>query len=95
MNISRIMVHAIRVEEARAKRKNRDAKRVRSCDGKSTNNRVEIQDKPRFKKRFSNHVPSKFRKARDAKVPKPRSQREGVGSHKIRSLHVPSVEKVI
>ena len=49
MNISRLMVDVITVEEARSKRKSRDAKRERSFDGGSTKNRLEIQDKPRFK----------------------------------------------
>ena len=46
MNISHLMVHAKHVEEARAER-------ARSFDGGSSKNRVEIQDKPIFKKRFS------------------------------------------
>ena len=54
------MVHARRVEEARAKGKSRDAKRARSFDGGSSKNRLEIQEKPRFKKWVSNQVPSKF-----------------------------------
>ena len=39
MNISRLMVHAKRVEEARSKRKSRDAKRARSFDRGSLKNR--------------------------------------------------------
>ncbi|TMX04496.1 hypothetical protein EJD97_008246 [Solanum chilense] len=38
------------VEEARAKQKSKDAKRARSFDGGSSKNRLEIHDKPRFKK---------------------------------------------
>ena len=53
MNISHLMVHAKHVEEARSRRKSNDAKRSRSFDGGSSKNRVEIQDKPIFKKRFS------------------------------------------
>ena len=34
--------------------------------------RLEIQDKPKFKKRFFNKVPSKFLKARDDKVSIPK-----------------------
>ena len=44
MNISRLMVHALNMEEARDKRKSRDAKRPRSFDGDSSNNGLEIQD---------------------------------------------------
>ena len=41
MNISRLIVYARRVEEARAKRKSRDANRARSFDGGSSKNRLE------------------------------------------------------
>nr|XP_010319985.1 uncharacterized protein LOC104647105 [Solanum lycopersicum] len=71
MNISRLMVNARRVEESRSKTTSRDAKRVISFDCGAINNMLEIQYKPRFKKTFSNHVPSKFPKARDDKVSKP------------------------
>ena len=53
MNISRLMVHARRVEEARAKRMSRDTKRAKSFDGSSSKNTPDIQDKPIFKKRVS------------------------------------------
>ena len=43
MNIYRSMVHAQYVEEARDKRKSRDAKRTRSLDGGSSMNRLEMQ----------------------------------------------------
>ena len=36
---------------------------------------MKIQDKSRFKKRFSNQVPSKFPKACDDRVSKPNSQK--------------------
>ena len=51
MNIYRVMVHAKHVEETRARRKSRDTKRARSFDGGATKNRLEIQEKPRFKKK--------------------------------------------
>ena len=62
MKISRLMMHAKHMEEAKAKRKCRDAKRARSFDGGSSKNMLEIQHKPRFKKRVSSQVPSKFQK---------------------------------
>ena len=68
LNISRLMVHAQHVEDARAKRKSSDAKRARSFNDGSSRNRLEIQDKPRFKKWVSNNVTSKFSKARDDRV---------------------------
>ena len=58
MNISHLMVYARRVEESRAKRKSRDAKRVRSFDEGYSKNKFEIQANPKFKKRGSNQVPT-------------------------------------
>ena len=52
MNIYLLMVHFKHVEEARSRRKSRDAKRARSFDGGSSKNRLEIQDKPIFKTSF-------------------------------------------
>ena len=68
VNISHTMVHAQHLEEAMAKRKSRDSKRVRYFNGVSSKNRLEIQHNPRFKKWVSNQVPSKFPKARDNRV---------------------------
>ena len=76
MNISRLMVYAIRVEEARLKRKSRDTKRARTFDGDSSKNRLEIQDKPRFKKRVSSQVPYKFPKASGDRVSSPKFKKE-------------------
>ena len=42
INISYLMVHSKHVEEARAKRKSRDAKRAISFDGGSSKERLEI-----------------------------------------------------
>ena len=42
MNISRLVVHSKQVEEARAKRKTRDSKRIRYFDGCSSKGRLEI-----------------------------------------------------
>ena len=74
-NIYCLMVHAKYVEEVRAKRKSRDGKRARSFEGASSKNRLEIQDKPKFKKQVSNQVPSKFPKARDYRVSNPKSKK--------------------
>ena len=46
LNISRLMMYARRVEEARSKGKSRDAKRERSLDKSSLKNRLEILDNP-------------------------------------------------
>ena len=72
MNIFRLMVYAKRVEEARAKRKSRDAKRDRSFDGGSSKNRLEIQDKPKFMKRSSNQVSIKLPRASGDRVSNPK-----------------------
>ena len=62
MDISHLMVHAQQVEETRLKRKNREFKRAKSFEGGTSKGRLEIQDKPRFKKRVSSQVPSMFPK---------------------------------
>ena len=56
VNISSLMVHDKHIEEARARKQSNDAKRERSFDGGSSKNRLEIQDKPRFKKQVSSQV---------------------------------------
>ena len=58
MDIYRLNFHAQQVEENRLKRKNRELKRAKSYEGGTYKGRVEIQDKPRFKKSDSNKVPS-------------------------------------
>ncbi|XP_069150699.1 uncharacterized protein [Solanum lycopersicum] len=59
-------------EEARARRKSNDVKRERSFDGSTSKNRLEIQDKPRFKKQVSSHVSSKFPKSSGDRVSNPK-----------------------
>ena len=50
----------------------RDAKRARSYDEGSSKNRLEMHDKTRFKKLFSNQVPSKFPRASGDRVSNPK-----------------------
>lgn len=78
MNITCPMVHNRHMDEARAKKKSKDAKRARFFDGGSSKGRLKIQDKRRFKKRVSNHVPLQFSSAKDNKVsnPKPKMGRD-------------------
>ena len=57
-------------------------------------NRLEIQDNPRFKNRVLHQVPSKYPKARGDRVSNKNSTGEKVISHQMRSLNVPSVERV-
>ncbi|XP_069145457.1 uncharacterized protein [Solanum lycopersicum] len=75
MNISRLMIHAQQEEETRVKRNSRDARRERSFDGGSSKGKIDIQDKRRFKKRFSNQVPTRFFKAHYDRVCNPKSQK--------------------
>ena len=77
INISRLIVHAQQVEESKISRKNRESKKERSYEGGFSKGRVDIQEKPRFKKRFSNIVPSKLTKDRDDNVSNPNSQKAG------------------
>ena len=63
MNISHLVVITKHVEEARSKNKSKDAKWVRYFDRVSSKNRLEIEDKPTFKKRISYQVPFKLHKA--------------------------------
>ncbi|XP_010314868.2 uncharacterized protein [Solanum lycopersicum] len=69
-----------RIEEARAIRKRRDAKRASSIDGGSSMNRLEIKDKPKFKKWGSNQVPSKFPTASGDRVSNPTLNKGGTNS---------------
>ena len=78
MNISLLMVHDRQVEEAWARRKTRDGKRASSFEGGFCKIRLKIQEKPRFKKRFSNQVPTKFPKARNEKGENPKPQKRKV-----------------
>ena len=52
--------------------KSREAKRARYFDWGSSKGRLEIQDKLRFKKRFTNQVCSNFPKAVDDRVSNPK-----------------------
>ncbi|XP_049369896.1 uncharacterized protein LOC125834788 [Solanum verrucosum] len=57
IDISRLMVHVEQIEEQKLKQVGRELKRSRADDGNSSKVRFEIQDKPKFKKRYSNQGP--------------------------------------
>ena len=57
MDLSRLMVHAKKVEESHLRKRNREGKKARSFKSGSSKSRLDIQDKPKFKKRFSNQFP--------------------------------------
>ena len=69
------MVRAQQVEESRLRRKNREVKRAKSYKSGSSKRRLEIQDNPRFNKRFSNLTSFKFHKACADRVSNPKSQK--------------------
>ena len=83
------------MEETRLRRKNRESKRVKSYDGGAPKGRLEIQDKSRFKKRFSNKVPSKFRKSLNDRVSNLKSQNGKSTSYLPRIEFVESVARSI
>ena len=69
IEISRHMVHAEKIIEQNLKQVCPDLKKVRSEDGNSSKIRFEVQDKQRFKKKFSNQVPPNALRVNKGKVP--------------------------
>ena len=80
MNIGHLMVHAKRIEEARAKRRDRESKKTWFFEGGATKDWLGIQDKPRLRRGSQNKVPSKFPKAREENDPRPRVQKGKSGN---------------
>ena len=68
MNMSSLMVHSQQVEDSKAERNSKHAKRARSFDGGSLKGSLDIQHNPRFKKLVSNQGSSKLPKSRDDRV---------------------------
>ena len=54
MDISRLMVHAQQAEDSRPRKKNRENNKSGSFKSSSSMNRLNVQDKIKFKNRFSN-----------------------------------------
>ena len=75
VKISCLIVHSQQVGESRSKRKIRDSKGARSFDSGSSKERIDIQYKPRFKKRVSNKVISKFLMYRYDRVSNPKPKK--------------------
>ena len=65
MDFYSFMVHAQQVEGSRLRKRNGESKKVKSFEGSSSKRRLDVQDKPKFKKRFSNQVPTNFSKNRN------------------------------
>ena len=73
----------------------KDARKAKSYEGGSSKGRLDIQYKPMFKKRFSNHVASKLPKARDNRVLTLSPKMEMVKTYQVNNLLVQSVERSI
>lgn len=56
MDLYILMVYAIQVEYSILRKRKREAKKARSFESSSSKNRLDVSDKPNFKKRFSNQV---------------------------------------
>ena len=57
LDSSNLMVHAQQVEGIRLRKRNREVKKEMSFESGSSKSRLDIQDKPKFKKSISNQVP--------------------------------------
>lgn len=90
-DISFLMVHATLVEESRLERKNREFKRARPYEGGTSNGKLEIHDKPKFKMSFSNQVSSNFSKSHNYRESNLIPKCEEVVIHQVRNLVVSDV----
>ena len=57
MDIPRVMIYAEKIEEQKLNHVGKELKKVRTEDRNSSKTKFEVQDKPRFKRRFSNKGP--------------------------------------
>ena len=76
MYLSRLIVDAQQLQESRLRKRNRETKKVRSFESGFSKSRLYILDKPKFKKGFSNQVPSNSSKTHNDRVSNPMSQRQ-------------------
>ena len=56
MDLSRLMIHAQQLEDCRLRKTNREANKARSFGSNSSKIRLDVQNKPKFKKWFSKQV---------------------------------------
>ena len=91
MDVSRLIVHSKQIEGQKLKQVGRDLKRTGAEDGNSSKARLEVQDKPRLKKRFSNQGPINAPIVRQGKVSTPKPQDGKVVVLMLRNLFVQSV----
>ena len=75
MDLSRLIIHAQQFENSCLRKKNREAKEGKVFESGSSKNRIDVQDKPKLKKRFSNTAPSNVSKTRNDRVSKTKPQK--------------------
>ena len=68
------MIHIQQVEDSHLRKRNRESKKAKSFEGSSSKSRLDVQDKLKFKKMFSNQVPSNFSKNRNDRGSNPKPQ---------------------
>ena len=71
-----ISLHAEQIEEQKLKQVSKELKRTRIEDGNSSRARFEVQDKPKFKKRFPNQRPSPTSRINKGKCSTPKTKEE-------------------
>ena len=74
MDLSRLMVHTKQVKDSSLNKKNREAIKARSFENSSSENRLDVLDKPKFKKIFSNKFPFNFYKNSNDRCSNPKPQ---------------------
>ena len=63
MDLSRLMVHAKKVEESHLRKRNREAKKARSFESGSSKSRLDIQEKPKVQEEV--FTPSSLKNLQD------------------------------
>ena len=71
-----ISLHAEQIEEQKLKQVSKELKRTTIEDGNSSRARFEVQDKPKFKKRFPNQRPSPTSRINKGKCSTPKTKEE-------------------
>ncbi|XP_069145520.1 uncharacterized protein [Solanum lycopersicum] len=88
MDNSMLKVHAQQLEECRLRKKNMEANGVKSFESGCSKSRLDVQNKPKFKKSFSNQVPFNFSKNHNDKGSNPKPQKgRNVNPQKKRPTH--------
>lgn len=80
MDLSRIMFHAMKIEEHKRKKVCRELDITRAGDGNSSKTRFEVGINQSFKKTFSNKFPPNTPRVDKCKLDTPKSQKGKGGS---------------